>query len=83
MDSFRSNNEKDFNNSSSSFGSCGTDYRFEKSIWKHFCGEYLWDAGAVRAGESGAFVYGAMSFIDKLANGVAYLIIELFNPSCE
>ncbi|KHJ98312.1 hypothetical protein OESDEN_01715 [Oesophagostomum dentatum] len=33
--------------------------------------------------ESGAFVYGAMSFIDKLANGVAYLIIELWNPSCD
>ncbi|KHJ98311.1 transporter, major facilitator family protein [Oesophagostomum dentatum] len=33
--------------------------------------------------ESGAFVYGAMSFIDKLANGVAYQIIELWNPSCD
>ncbi|KAK6032878.1 transporter, major facilitator family protein [Ostertagia ostertagi] len=33
--------------------------------------------------ESGAFVYGAMSFVDKLANGVAYQIIELWNPSCD
>lgn len=32
--------------------------------------------------ESGAFVYGAMSFVDKLANGVAYQIIELLNPRC-
>ncbi|CAJ0947270.1 unnamed protein product, partial [Mesorhabditis belari] len=32
--------------------------------------------------ESGAFVYGAMSFVDKLANGIAYQIIELINPSC-
>ncbi|EYB95331.1 hypothetical protein Y032_0161g3371 [Ancylostoma ceylanicum] len=33
--------------------------------------------------ESGAFVYGAMSFVDKLANGLAYQIIELWNPSCD
>ncbi|WKY16506.1 hypothetical protein Q1695_001284 [Nippostrongylus brasiliensis] len=33
--------------------------------------------------ESGAFVYGAMSFVDKLANGIAYQIIELWNPSCD
>ncbi|CAJ0574923.1 unnamed protein product, partial [Mesorhabditis spiculigera] len=33
--------------------------------------------------ESGAFVYGAMSFVDKLANGVAYQIIELLNPGCD
>ncbi|KAJ1364417.1 hypothetical protein KIN20_024510 [Parelaphostrongylus tenuis] len=33
--------------------------------------------------ESGAFVYGAMSFVDKLANGFAYQIIELWNPSCD
>lgn len=32
--------------------------------------------------ESGAFVYGAMSFVDKLANGIAYQIIEILNPSC-
>ncbi|CAJ0608929.1 unnamed protein product [Cylicocyclus nassatus] len=30
--------------------------------------------------ESGAFVYGAMSFVDKLANGLSYQIIELWNP---
>ncbi|CAI5454162.1 unnamed protein product [Caenorhabditis angaria] len=33
--------------------------------------------------ESGAFVYGAMSFLDKLANGVAYQVIELWNPTCD
>uniref|UniRef100_A0A0N5AFJ7 Major facilitator superfamily domain-containing protein 12 n=1 Tax=Syphacia muris TaxID=451379 RepID=A0A0N5AFJ7_9BILA len=33
--------------------------------------------------ESAAFVFGAMSFLDKLANGVAYQIIELFNPECK
>ncbi|VDM64030.1 unnamed protein product [Angiostrongylus costaricensis] len=33
--------------------------------------------------ESGAFVYGAMSFVDKLGNGFAYQLIELWNPSCE
>ncbi|CAD6194361.1 unnamed protein product [Caenorhabditis auriculariae] len=33
--------------------------------------------------ESGAFVYGAMSFLDKLTNGVAYQIIELWNPTCD
>ncbi|VDM74794.1 unnamed protein product [Strongylus vulgaris] len=33
--------------------------------------------------ESGAFVYGAMSFVDKLANGLSYQIIELWNPSCD
>uniref|UniRef100_A0A914WJA5 Uncharacterized protein n=1 Tax=Plectus sambesii TaxID=2011161 RepID=A0A914WJA5_9BILA len=33
--------------------------------------------------ESGAFVYGAMSLVDKFANGVAYQIIEIMNPSCD
>ncbi|KAF8354115.1 hypothetical protein PRIPAC_95738 [Pristionchus pacificus] len=32
--------------------------------------------------ESGAFVYGAMSLVDKLANGIAYQFIELLNPNC-
>ncbi|KAK0057321.1 major facilitator superfamily domain-containing protein 12-like isoform X2 [Biomphalaria pfeifferi] len=32
--------------------------------------------------ESGAFVFGAMSFTDKLANGVAVLLIQYFHP-CE
>lgn len=30
--------------------------------------------------ESGAFVYGAMSFTDKLSNGVAVMLIQYFNP---
>ncbi|XP_068212734.1 major facilitator superfamily domain-containing protein 12-like isoform X1 [Palaemon carinicauda] len=30
--------------------------------------------------ESGAFVYGAMSFTDKLSNGFAVMIIQHFNP---
>ncbi|KAF2352097.1 Major facilitator superfamily domain [Trinorchestia longiramus] len=30
--------------------------------------------------ESGAFVYGAMSFTDKLSNGVAIMIIQYFSP---
>jgi hypothetical protein len=29
--------------------------------------------------ETGAFVYGAMSFLDKLANGLAVQIIQLFH----
>ena len=29
--------------------------------------------------ETGAFVYGAMSFLDKLANGIAVQIIQLFH----
>ncbi|CAB3400971.1 unnamed protein product [Caenorhabditis bovis] len=33
--------------------------------------------------ESGAFVYGAMSFMDKLANGIAYQLIEIWNPTCD
>uniref|UniRef100_A0A8R1DMY3 Major facilitator superfamily domain-containing protein 12 n=1 Tax=Caenorhabditis japonica TaxID=281687 RepID=A0A8R1DMY3_CAEJA len=33
--------------------------------------------------ESGAFVYGAMSFFDKLSNGIAYQLIELWNPACD
>ncbi|KAI6217818.1 hypothetical protein M3Y99_01749900 [Aphelenchoides fujianensis] len=33
--------------------------------------------------ETGAFVYGAMSFLDKLSNGVAYQVIELINPTCD
>ncbi|KAK0396570.1 hypothetical protein QR680_001771 [Steinernema hermaphroditum] len=36
-----------------------------------------------RSTESGAFVYGGMSFLDKLSNGIAYQIIELLNPSCD
>lgn len=30
--------------------------------------------------QSGAFVYGAMSFTDKLANGVAVMIIQAMHP---
>lgn len=30
--------------------------------------------------ESGAFVYGAMSFTDKLSNGLAVLVIQLVHP---
>ncbi|KAI6187703.1 hypothetical protein M3Y98_00273300 [Aphelenchoides besseyi] len=33
--------------------------------------------------ESGAFVYGSMSFLDKLSNGFAYQLIELINPTCD
>jgi hypothetical protein len=33
--------------------------------------------------ESGAFVYGIMSFVDKLSNGIVIQIIELFNPTCK
>ena len=30
--------------------------------------------------QSGAFVYGAMSFTDKLANGVAVMVIQALHP---
>ncbi|XP_031698672.1 major facilitator superfamily domain-containing protein 12-like [Anarrhichthys ocellatus] len=30
--------------------------------------------------QSGAFVYGAMSFTDKLANGAAVMIIQALHP---
>ena len=30
--------------------------------------------------ESGAFVFGAMSFTDKLSNGVTVLMIQKFHP---
>lgn len=30
--------------------------------------------------ESGAFVYGAMSFTDKLSNGIAVMLIQNLNP---
>ena len=30
--------------------------------------------------ESGAFVYGAMSFCDKLSNGAAVMLIQNLNP---
>ncbi|XP_018011861.1 major facilitator superfamily domain-containing protein 12-like [Hyalella azteca] len=30
--------------------------------------------------ESGAFVYGAMSFTDKLSNGIAIMVIQYFSP---
>jgi hypothetical protein len=30
--------------------------------------------------DSGAFVYGAMSFTDKLSNGIAVAILEQFSP---
>uniref|UniRef100_A0A914S0J2 Uncharacterized protein n=1 Tax=Parascaris equorum TaxID=6256 RepID=A0A914S0J2_PAREQ len=33
--------------------------------------------------ESGAFVYGVMSFLDKLANGFAYQGIQLLTPKCD
>lgn len=29
---------------------------------------------------SGAFVYGAMSFTDKLSNGIAVVLIQHFHP---
>lgn len=31
--------------------------------------------------ESGAFVYGAMSFTDKLSNGIAVFVIQYLHPS--
>uniref|UniRef100_A0A7E4W2W1 Major facilitator superfamily domain-containing protein 12 n=1 Tax=Panagrellus redivivus TaxID=6233 RepID=A0A7E4W2W1_PANRE len=31
---------------------------------------------------SSAFIYGSMSFADKVLNGVAFQLIELWNPSC-
>ena len=30
--------------------------------------------------ETGAFVYGAMSFTDKLSNGIAVQLIQIFHP---
>lgn len=30
--------------------------------------------------ESGAFVYGAMSFMDKLSNGLAIMVIQYYSP---
>ena len=30
--------------------------------------------------ESGAFVYGAMSFLDKLSNGATVMVIQYFSP---
>jgi len=30
--------------------------------------------------DSGAFVYGAMSFTDKLSNGIAVAVLEQFSP---
>lgn len=32
---------------------------------------------------SSAFIYGSMSFVDKLANGILFQIIEIINPSCK
>ena len=29
---------------------------------------------------SGAFVYGAMSFVDKLSNGIAVVVIQNLQP---
>ena len=30
--------------------------------------------------ETGAFVYGAMSFTDKLSNGITVQLIQIFHP---
>ena len=30
--------------------------------------------------ETGAFVYGAMSFTDKLSNGITIQLIQIFHP---
>ena len=30
--------------------------------------------------ETGAFVYGAMSFVDKISNGLAVQLIQMFHP---
>lgn len=30
--------------------------------------------------ETGAFVYGAMSFLDKMSNGIVIQIIQVFYP---
>lgn len=32
---------------------------------------------------SSAFIYGSMSFVDKLSNGIIFQIIEIINPSCK
>lgn len=39
-----------------------------------------WRASSVGLQQSGAFVYGAMSFTDKLSNGVAVMIIQALHP---
>ena len=31
--------------------------------------------------ETGAFVYGAMSFLDKMSNGIVIQMIQVFYPS--
>uniref|UniRef100_A0A915DAL7 Uncharacterized protein n=1 Tax=Ditylenchus dipsaci TaxID=166011 RepID=A0A915DAL7_9BILA len=33
--------------------------------------------------ETSAFVYGAMSFLDKFSNGITCQVIEVLNPSCD
>ncbi|CAD5214141.1 unnamed protein product [Bursaphelenchus okinawaensis] len=33
--------------------------------------------------ESGAFVYGAMSFMDKLSNGLVIQVVQLLTPDCD
>ncbi|CAJ0932036.1 unnamed protein product [Ranitomeya imitator] len=43
-------------------------------LWKHWLLEPSLDQ------HSGAFVYGAMSFTDKVANGVAVVIIQSLHP---
>jgi len=30
--------------------------------------------------ETGAFVYGAMSFLDKMSNGIVIQIVQVFYP---
>jgi uncharacterized protein YacL len=33
--------------------------------------------------ESGAFVYGSMSFMDKLSSGIVIQTLEIINPNCK
>lgn len=41
---------------------------------------HISSSSSVSLQQSGAFVYGAMSFTDKLANGVAVMIIQALHP---
>ena len=49
-------------------------------MWSNIYILFTWYVFITFSQETGAFVYGAMSFTDKLSNGIAVQLIQIFHP---
>lgn len=52
----------------------------DQTVKSQRCFTLMFNLMFVSLQQSGAFVYGAMSFTDKLANGLAVMLIQALHP---